>query len=214
MEKRKTEISNTQGVIDERKLLRILGVVDISPRVKARSNPVEPIVTLSSAGKDLDELVEALKEHAGLMKKYSVKLYYIFVLQLNSGARISEVLGIKPNDIMANGNVRLRGKKGSDNRIITGGEATEYLLKCRSTLTYPFSDYNRKFIWSIYKKFGIEIEVNTSGKKAVTHSLRHIMVNSARQIGIENKETAKYIGHKNESNTKNYGNTKKENRAT
>lgn len=209
MKPKHTEITNVNGVIDGKKLLRILGVIPASDRIKAVLSPSEPITTLSPAGEDLKELVNRLRSQAEKMKKYSPALYLIFELQLNSGCRISEVLDIRPGDIMINGNVRIRGKKGSSNRIISGGKAVDYLLKCKSNSVYPFRDFNRKFVWSIYKKFGIEIEVNSSGKKAVTHSLRHVMVSMSKQIEMPLTETAQYIGHKNKENTRKYGGIRK-----
>lgn len=207
---KKTEFTNSKGVIDEKKFLKILGFNKPSPRVKTVSTPVGQITTLSPAGKDLEELAKVLVLQAEQMKKYSLKLYYIFMLLYNSGCRISEILAINPIDIMVNGNVRIKGKKGSNNRVIFSAEAKDYLLFCKKNSVVPFKELDRKFCYRSFKKFGIQIEVSSSGKKAVTHALRHLNISMAKQVNMNLEERAEYIGHKNKANTKNYGNIKKQ----
>jgi site-specific recombinase XerD len=158
--------------------------------------------------KDLSTSVEALVLQAERMKEYSKQCYYVFHILLNSGCRISEVLSIRAVDILANGMIKIKGAKGSNDRIINCGLASEYILKCRKLGVAPFQDINRKFVWSVFKKFNIELSVSSSGQKVVTHALRHVMVASAKSANVDINTTGKFIGHKNVNNTSRYGKIK------
>lgn len=205
---RKSSITNRNGVISSKKLSEVLGIgVDV-PRIKTVSTPLERTTKELPEVKDLTRSVEALVLQSERMKEYSKMCYYVFHILLNSGCRISEVLSIRAVDVLANGLVRIKGAKGSNDRIVSCGKATEYILKCKRFNVAPFQDINRKFVWSVFKRFNIELSVGSSDKKAVTHAMRHLMVASAKGADIDINTTGKFIGHKNVKNTTRYGKIK------
>lgn len=206
---RKSSITNRNGVISSKKLSEVLGIgVDV-PRIKSASTPLERTTKELPEVKDLTTLIEGLVMQAERMKKYSVQCYYIFHILLNSGCRISEVLSIRAVDLLPNGLVKIKGAKKSSDRLINCGIATEYILRCRKLGIAPFQDINRKFVWTVFKKYGIELNVGSSDKKVVTHALRHVMVSSAKSANVDIRTTGKFIGHKNVNNTIRYGQIKK-----
>jgi site-specific recombinase XerD len=207
-EQRKSSITNANGVINQRKLADVLGMTRPIDRKKSVSSPLEQTTKELPVVKDLSASVEALVLQSERMKEYSKQCYFVFHVLLNSGCRISEVLSIRAVDVLANGLVRIKGAKGSNDRIVNCGMATEYIMKCKKLNVAPFQDVNRKFVWSVFKKFNIELSVGSSDKKVVTHALRHVMVASAKSANVDINTTGTFIGHKNKKNTTRYGKIK------
>lgn len=203
------DICDSRGRVNAKKLFDLLGSDRKKRSVKTALTPLEPITKMSFDENDLMNTIHRLNSHAESMKVQNRKCYMVYKMLLQSGCRISEILNIRPYDIAINGSIRIKGLKGSSNRIISPGEFTEYFIKCKKLGVFPFDGINRKYVWSVFKKFGIYVNVDSSGKKAVTHALRHIMVSSQRISGTETDTIGEFIGHKNRKNTENYGNIKK-----
>jgi len=72
------------------------------------------------------------------------------------GLRITEVLNITNHDIDLHGRIKIKGLKGSSNRIITGGHYEAYFINCKNKNIHPFTimtgssitDYSRKWEYS------------------------------------------------------------------
>lgn len=199
---------NQNGVIDQKKLTRILSPVKQSTRIKAVPTPLERTTKQYPGEEIVNRSIQAFRSSAEQMKKYSQECWLVFEVLMSSGCRISEVLSIRAVDCMANGMVRIKGKKRSNDRIITCGGATDHIIRCRKLGVAPFQNVNRKFVWSVFKKFNIQLEVGSSGKKVVTHAIRHLVVASAKESQIDVNTTGSFIGHKNKSNTARYGKIK------
>lgn len=206
---RSSAITNKKGVISAKKLNEVLGIGVRIPIPKTVLAPSEQTTKELPELIDLSKSVEGLVLQADRMRSYSSKCYYIFHILFNSGCRISEVLSIRAVDILHNGLIKIKGAKGSNDRLINCGLATEYIMKCKKMGIAPFMDINRKFVWSTFKKFNIELNVGSSDKKVVTHALRHIMVASAKDANVNINTTGKFIGHKNVKNTSRYGKIKR-----
>ena len=172
-------------------------------------NPIAPTVKVCDAQRKGEIAYKSLLSKVDSLKSQSRILYYVAVLQIIGSFRISEVLNIKPTDIMLSGHVLVQGSKGSANQLIHSGEVSDYLVQCKSKNIYPFAALNRFFVYRQYRKVGIIYKSHYSGKLSVTHAFRQYNVELMRVNDIENEEISKHLGHKNKSNQSYYGNSKK-----
>lgn len=160
--------------------------------------------TLCELPERLVRLTKAVKTATGRDSNWPVELKVILLLQCAFGLRISEVLSIRPYDLLAGNRIRIISKKKSNPRIIVYADSYGYLQKCKSLSLTPFRSYNRFWIYRQYKQAGIFLEVNSSSKLAVTHSLRHLLIQSLQHEDIDISLSASFLGHKDEKNTKIY----------
>lgn len=129
-------------------------------------------------------------------------------LMFRNGMRVSELLKLKGSDLMDNGTFIIRASKGSNNRIgfiITHKD----LLYCFKGLDYPiFSCYSRQFIYYRFKRLGINIAVFGNHNKAVTHAMRHNLIENMESKYQTSDEIKEAIGHKSVKSTEHYLNHK------
>lgn len=143
------------------------------------------------------------------LKELNPILYYIFSLQLDGALRISEVLSISPAKIDVLGNVLIHAGKGGITRIVTSADAREYLLACKEHSVYPFAEYNRFFVYRMYRKCGVFFQSEYSSKNSVTHALRHVNAAAAKKAGFEKSTITQRLGHRNPNTQKHYGTSKR-----
>jgi site-specific recombinase XerD len=127
----------------------------------------------------------------------------IELLYLN-GCRISEILNIAPNQITGQGQVLIKGKKNSADRIIVAVKCRDYLLRCRAGKVYPFQNFSRFFVYREFKKMGIDYKFEGKCRNSVTHAFRHNLVRDLQSEGIEREVYSHHIGHKSLNSTKSY----------
>jgi len=120
------------------------------------------------------------------------------------GLRITEVLNITNHDIDLHGRIKIKGLKGSSNRIITGGHYEAYFINCKNKNIHPFTIYDRFFYYRLFKKMGIFISFCNYAKRAVTHACRHQFIAEMQQSGSDILDAQKYIGHKSVKSTEHY----------
>ncbi len=140
----------------------------------------------------------------------------LFELLLATGARISEVVNIKINDIdLNNGEIRVLGK-GNKERIVYINEHTKealknYLTSAWSTLNKSNSDYLflnhlgtkltdrgvRMIIDNIIKKSSLNLKVTP-------HTFRHSFATMLLTEGCDLKSVQELLGHVNLSTTSIY----------
>lgn len=190
---------------DLRKELEILGLRPRKNRTNPVSSPNELYVKSDYPVESLEVMARSLLHSIMMLKKKSVILYYFALLQFENGIRTAELIGVKSGDITATGSFKLRGKKGSNNRMIAPGEARDYLLECRKNGSVPFGDFDRFYLRREYIKVGIYYLFTGDKKGKVTHVFRHLYVSGMLQSGIEVEEAKKFVGHKNVKSTEHYG---------
>lgn len=125
-----------------------------------------------------------------------------------NGLRVSELLRIRGADIMQNGSFIIRASKFSDNRIgfiVTGAQ---WFQSWRSFPGYIFADYNRHFVYYMFKKHGISAQIIGNQNKAVTHVLRHQAIENLQKATNDSAVTAQAIGHRSKRSTEHYLNHK------
>ena len=122
-----------------------------------------------------------------------------------NGLRVSEALAVRGIDCMFNGQVRIRGKKGSKDRLATTIESSLYFVQQSSKNGLIFDSYNRWFVYRELQKLGVRYQSSGSTNVSITHAFRHMFVKHLRQLGYSEVEIAKIVGHVNVSNTELYG---------
>jgi integrase len=143
-----------------------------------------------------------------LLKEINEELGSLFILQYESGCRLSEAQLIEFSSIMKNGDIKLKATKNSQDRIVSSGRCADYMQKCRKDKKNPFQTFNRFFIHRLYKKLGIVFQSEKSKKQSTTHAMRHLKVKELREQKIENELISNSIGDKNQKNQEHYGKEK------
>jgi integrase len=127
---------------------------------------------------------------------------------IEGSLRVSEVLAIQPKDITPTGKILIKSMKGGNERLISSGEAKEFILKCKEIRRIPFEGCSRFWVYREFKKFGIYFQSSTSSKTSVTHAIRHITTASNRMVTNSNEVLAEQLGHKNKTTNQKYGKAK------
>lgn len=121
-----------------------------------------------------------------------------------NGLRVSELLRIKGTDIMPNGSFIIRASKFSQNRIGFVVDNAEWLQSYRSYPSFIFADYNRHFVYYLFKRRGISSQIIGNQNKAVTHVLRHQAIENLLMATKDTAVTAQAIGHRSKRSTEHY----------
>lgn len=200
---------DSQGRINERKLFSYLNCDTQKERFKSVTNSSAQTESLcASRSQDEVDYSRMLSKIESILQ-HDRTLYYIAMLQLCGGLRISEVLGIRPYDITLTGHVSIHSRKGSSHQIIHGGVVANYLIQCKKLNMYPFNLYSRYYVYRQYKKYGLTIQPVNSSKKAVTHSLRHLAASAQRNESIQDEKIQKFLRHVSSKSTTYYGKNSK-----
>lgn len=125
-----------------------------------------------------------------------------------SGCRVSEALSIKSTDITQMGHVKIKAKKGSNDRVISSGMATEYMRDCYKKKKSPFDGWSRHFVYRQFKKYNIGTKYKGKSKASVTHSLRHQVAKSIQKAGMNITDSQNALGHKSIKSTEYYHGSK------
>lgn len=197
-------IVRQNGRIDEKKLFEIIGNGAGKPRTSSSPIPLAHTNQLCELDKQVDALYRTARLALDNLLKQSLPLAAILELQLLYGLRISEVLSIKSTDIMASGHIRIGGLKNSSSRIIIPVETRDWFLKQRGLNIPVFQDYDRFYIYRLYKKMGLHAVFNGRNKKSVTHLFRHLLIKSFKHNKIKTDESKEFIGHKAKKSTEVY----------
>jgi integrase len=127
---------------------------------------------------------------------------------IEGSLRISEALAIEPKDISPTGKILIKSLKKGNERLISSGDAKEFLLICKTSNIKPFEGWNRFFVYREFKKLGIYFQSETSSKPSITHAIRHITTASNRTVTNSNEVLAQELGHKNKTTNQRYGKSK------
>lgn len=159
--------------------------------------------------KDKDEAYSVVKHRGNELKAMSQEIYSIVVALEVTGCRISELINIKVYDINKNGQFKIKGLKGSADRLFTILEIRDYLIMCRINRCDPFGTFSRFYYYRLFKKMGIGTVYGNSTKASVTHSFRHEYIVNLNELDSSNELVKSNVGHKNIKNTEYYAKGKK-----
>src|SRR6516225_2984973 len=125
-------------------------------------------------------------------------------LMMLFGCRVSEVLNIRGCDIDKTGRIQIFGLKGSANRIIVDSEVKDFWLTVRNPSQYKVFEFNRQYMWRLFKECGIRVEMEGQERARVTHAFRHVVAKEVSTIADNLTDVRDFMGRKWESSTKNY----------
>lgn len=128
----------------------------------------------------------------------------IIELQFLYGIRITEALRITPSDINSSGQIRIRGIKGSNDRIVYPVKFSYFWLSVKENNFFIPSSYNRFYFYRLYRKKGIYFLNESNKKESVTHALRYLYISSLIQQGLDQEQIRNLIGHKSIKSTIHY----------
>lgn len=120
------------------------------------------------------------------------------------GLRISECLRIQPTDIKSNGYIRIKGVKGSKDRLVFPYNNAQYWL---TTLKYqcPIGNvYSRFYFYRLFKRLGLYELFSGHKNKSVTHYFRQKLMRSLESENVERTTRSDFIGHKNKKSIEHY----------
>lgn len=150
---------------------------------------------------ELPRLLKACKE------SHSKDLYLIVLIALTTGARKSEILGLKGIDVdFDNGSLSLIGTKNGENSSLAMSEEVMQLLKERPlqsdqllfpSTTNPLKPYEFRSAWEKALKYA-DIKCFTF------HSLRHTAASYLAMDGASTREVAELLNHKTMQMSKRY----------
>lgn len=136
-------------------------------------------------------------------------LLAVIELQLFYGLRISECLNITTSDISSTGHIRVRGSKGSNDRIVIPYRFSSFWQNEAKALLPIGNIYSRFWFYRQYKALGLYAIFGASKVYSVTHLFRHLNILSLKDNFNETDLTRKFIGHKSIKSTMHYERKKK-----
>lgn len=136
-------------------------------------------------------------------------LLAVIELQLFYGLRISECLNITTSDISNTGHIRVRGSKGSNDRIVIPYRFASFWQNEAKALLPLGNIYSRFWFYRNYKNLGLYAIFGNSKVKSVTHLFRHLNILSLKDNFNETGLTRNFIGHKSIKSTMHYERKKK-----
>ena len=131
-------------------------------------------------------------------------LSVIVDLLLSNGLRVSELLSIRVTDILPNGFIKVKGKKGSNSRLchlMLHRISDLYLV---ASGEYVFEGISRFFVYRCLRSLGLSYSIRGSNRRAVTHAGRHFLVSVLQDSGLEVSVIQGVIGHKSVNSTMYY----------
>lgn len=173
-------------------------------RVKAVKSPSAQIAELCEKWKtkepqiNVKSLLDNPKSGLSSVDKAVLELQFLY------GLRISEVLNIKPTDIGSNGNIQIKGLKGSENRVVYAVRFRNFWEQMRVNNFQLPNSYNRFYFYRLYKKKGIYQAFGKNRKSSTTHYLRYLYIQELLTQGIELEQIKLIIGHKSIKSTIHY----------
>src|SRR5690554_3620980 len=172
--------------------------------VNAVTNPPAHTTTLLQLNSPaILQMIERANELL-LSKTLPKVLLAVIELQLFYGLRISECLNITTSDVSSTGHIRIRGVKGSNDRIVIPYRFSSF-WRNEAVAILPLGNiYSRFWFYRQYKNLGLYAIFGNSKVKSVTHLFRHLNILSLKENFNETDLTRKFIGHKSINSTLHY----------
>lgn len=172
-------------------------------------SPSAQTSALCAAGSGREAAYQAAVARFLVDSTQPVALRALVELMSVSGCRISQALSVSRANISRNGRITLKGAKGGVDVIATPALYKSFFIEFKDGLNCGFVDYNRFFVYRVFKRSGLWLAGFTSEKKAVTHSFRHALVNDISSTSVSSEGIAAVLGHKSLKSQAYYVNKKK-----
>lgn len=169
-------------------------------KVSAQNIELCELRDLTVLGQTIRRMLDPANTQIAAYEKAVIELQFLY------GLRIAEVLAITYADVTVLGHIKVKGLKGSGDRIVYPVSFREFWQKVRmSKLTFS-KGYNRWYFYRLYKKFGVYEILGNNKKMSVTHVLRYNYILSLLNSGMNTIEIQEVIGHKQLESTLHYVN--------
>ena len=135
---------------------------------------------------------------------YSQTVICFIRLHSISGARISDLLRIRRNDITSSLFVSIRQCKGSLPLTVKLSTDLQFWSDYRNGLHLDIGLYNKNYFYRLYKRYNIQFDNGLLRNKSVTHSFRKELANDLFNAtgSIESAQSA--LGHRSPRSTAYY----------
>jgi site-specific recombinase XerD len=174
----------------------------------ATTPPAQSTTLLQPVSPEILQMIERANELL-LSNTLPRVLLAVIELQLHYGLRISECLSITASDISKTGHIRIRGAKGSHDRIVIPYRFASFWQNEASAILPLYNVYSRFWFYRQYKNLGLYAIFGNSKVKSVTHLFRHLNILSLKESFNETGLTKQFIGHKSINSTLHYERKKK-----
>lgn len=154
---------------------------------------------------NLEQVLEKIERRKHDLGTY----YYMFRLQALNGLRISEALAIEADDILMGGAIVIKGKKGSNSRIVQDSLNADYYKQRHALNISAFDICNRFTARRLLQKIGIDIKKDGLANRSQTHAFREIYFQEIKKTTLTKQEIANQIGHKSLKSQDHYAKEKK-----
>lgn len=171
-------------------------------------SPAHSTTLLQLDNEDILRMIERANELL-LSNTLPRVLLAVIELQLYYGLRISECLNITTSDVSSTGHIRIRGAKGSNDRIVIPYKFSSFWQNEAKSLLPLVNIYSRFWFYRQYKNLGLYAIFGNSKVKSVTHLFRHLNILSLKDSFSETNLTRQFIGHKSINSTLHYERKKK-----
>jgi integrase len=184
------------GVLIEKNLRALIQHREGVLPLKSAANPAAQYSKqYTSDSKNIDNIKNIVR---GIIEDNNISddVKMIVELQALTGCRISEALAVDWKCITEQGNIKVPGLKGSDNRYVTSSLFAWKWIKAKRTGMTPGRIYSRFYFYRLYMKRGLYVWYKGDKKRSVTHAFRKIRGNDYYTINKDLKDTQKSLGQK------------------
>ncbi|MDF2606270.1 MAG: tyrosine-type recombinase/integrase [Bacillales bacterium] len=185
-----------------------LAAINPMKKVKLLRDRLKVIETLDS--KEIEDIIKVIRKLKSFVGFRDETIYMIF---LDTGIRLSELLGIKLEDVVDN-KIVIKRTKNSFERVVYLSENTREQLsryiKLRGLtesdilfISHDNKELNPHSIQKRFTKYGIEANIS---KRVSPHTFRHTMAKRMIIAGIDAFSLMTLLGHTDMTITKRYVN--------
>ena len=135
---------------------------------------------------------------------YSLTVICFIRLHSISGARVSDLLRIRRNDITKSLFVSIRQCKGSLPLTVKLSDDLQFWREYRSGLHLDIGTYNKNYFYRLYKNYNIQFDNGISRNKSVTHSFRKELANDLYNATGTIEAAQSALGHRSSKSTEYY----------
>lgn len=129
-------------------------------------------------------------------------------LMFQEGLRVSELLRIRGTDVKRNLAIVIRASKGSENRLVHPVSFRQEWQRFQGSAISIGDDYDRFFVYRLFKSYNIQLDHVSGQNRSVTHSLRYLYIRQLSADKVDLELIQKSIGHKSINSTNYYENKK------
>lgn len=176
----------------------------LNARINSVKSSTAQNAILCSALNALNPVVRKGLYLTSVYSSWPIPLRVFLEMQMKFGLRVSELLQLKNVDILSMDKIRIRVSKRGKDRLIDYRDSYGYIEQCKRIGMIPFADYDRFFIYRLYKKEGLMLFHEKDKKYSVTHAFRHLLVQEMTRQIEDTSLVSDLIGHKSKKSIKSY----------